>query len=294
MDELREQNAHPAKNLHSMSPFFLALLFLSPLIAYAVSILLNEARDPIEIRDLGLGNLKISHDDEYKRGANNAGNWEFNNLARKYSRHRIVLSSFTNLELIAIFVISIPILILFAPLSATISIFVIIYLCFQIKRVSARNSLQKERERVASQLPAIVELFTILISGGESISGSLRQIALRGNGELPGLIAKSVESMERGVGFSEAVDCIGRESRESSVRRFFDSLIVASQRGNSLNDVLMRQVREIRDSQKAMLLKAAGRAEIALMIPIVFLILPISILFALWPSFVTLGQAMSG
>ena len=65
MDELREQNAHPAKNLHSMSPFFLALLFLSPLIAYAVSILLNEARDPIEIRDLGLGNLNISHDDEY-------------------------------------------------------------------------------------------------------------------------------------------------------------------------------------------------------------------------------------
>jgi len=39
-------------------------------------------------------------------------------------------------------------------------------------------------------------------------------------------------------------------------------------------------------------LQRAGKAEISLMIPIVFLILPISILFALFPSFEQLNSFM--
>jgi tight adherence protein C len=38
----------------------------------------------------------------------------------------------------------------------------------------------------------------------------------------------------------------------------------------------------------------ASRAEIQLMIPVVFLILPISILFALWPSYFALGKNFGG
>jgi tight adherence protein C len=36
-------------------------------------------------------------------------------------------------------------------------------------------------------------------------------------------------------------------------------------------------------------MNAAGKAEVAMMIPVVFLILPISILFALWPSLTNLN-----
>ena len=39
-------------------------------------------------------------------------------------------------------------------------------------------------------------------------------------------------------------------------------------------------------------LTAAGKADIALMIPVIFLILPISVLFALWPSYLSLGQSI--
>jgi len=37
------------------------------------------------------------------------------------------------------------------------------------------------------------------------------------------------------------------------------------------------------------IMNAAGKAEISMMIPVVFLILPISILFALWPSLTNLN-----
>jgi tight adherence protein C len=64
------------------------------------------------------------------------------------------------------------------------------------------------------------------------------------------------------------------------------------ERGTSLSDVLTRQVEEVRTAHHATLMTAAGKAEIALMIPVIFLILPISVLFALWPSYLSLGQSV--
>jgi len=56
--------------------------------------------------------------------------------------------------------------------------------------------------------------------------------------------------------------------------------------------VVNRQVEEVRNEERSQLLVAAGKAEIALMIPVVFLILPISVLFALWPSYFALGHSI--
>ncbi|MGA1306100.1 MAG: pilus assembly protein TadB, partial [Candidatus Nanopelagicaceae bacterium] len=64
------------------------------------------------------------------------------------------------------------------------------------------------------------------------------------------------------------------------------------QRGSSLGPILIAQVKDARLASKNLILQRAGKAEIALMIPIVFLILPISILFALFPSFEQLNSFM--
>ena len=63
-----------------------------------------------------------------------------------------------------------------------------------------------------------------------------------------------------------------------------DALIIAISRGAPLMEVLSSQIEEARSNQRNRVLAAAGKAEISMMIPVVFLILPISILFALWPS----------
>jgi tight adherence protein C len=59
-----------------------------------------------------------------------------------------------------------------------------------------------------------------------------------------------------------------------------------------LGPILISQVKDARLASKNLILQRAGKAEIALMIPIVFLILPISILFALFPSFEQLNSFM--
>jgi tight adherence protein C len=59
-----------------------------------------------------------------------------------------------------------------------------------------------------------------------------------------------------------------------------------------LGPILISQVKDARLASKNLILQRAGKAEIALMIPIVFLILPVSILFALFPSFEQLNSFM--
>ena len=67
--------------------------------------------------------------------------------------------------------------------------------------------------------------------------------------------------------------------------RFTDGLAVAIQRGTPLADVRRAQAQDVRDLAKRELMESAGKKEIAMMIPVVFGILPLTVLFAAFPGF---------
>jgi hypothetical protein len=73
----------------------------------------------------------------------------------------------------------------------------------------------------------------------------------------------------------------------------FDQIVKrdAIQRGTPILDVLNNQVVALNKQINLELLKKSGKSEIALLIPVVFLILPVSISFAIWPSIYGLNQA---
>jgi tight adherence protein C len=67
--------------------------------------------------------------------------------------------------------------------------------------------------------------------------------------------------------------------------RFVDGVAIAVERGTPLAEVLRAQAVDVREAGKRSLLEAGGRKEIAMMVPVVFLVLPITVLFALFPGF---------
>lgn len=162
---------------------------------------------------------------------------------------------------------------------------------FWVKRANERG-IAASKQLLELEFPAFVELFAILVVAGESPARALLRISEIGEGEFSQKVKSSVELMRQGQGLSSALEALAKSSGSLTVRRFCDSLIIAIERGTSLSEVLYRQVEDIRRAQQTELLKQAGKAEIALMIPVVFLILPISVLFALWPSYLALGQGM--
>jgi len=151
------------------------------------------------------------------------------------------------------------------------------------------SQVKKQRLLIDSEFPAIIEMYTLATSAGESPLSAMERISKRGHGSIANQFAMAVQLVKTGKPFHLALDEMSRGLDSLLIRRFVDSLIIATLRGAPVIEVLQRHAQEARESERNRVLGAAAKAEIAMMIPVVFLILPISILFALWPSLTNLN-----
>jgi len=147
------------------------------------------------------------------------------------------------------------------------------------------SSLVKaRRELIEAEFPSIIEMLTLAIAAGETPVGAFARIADRSDAFLSKEFGKVIQEVRNGRPFHESLDEMSRTLKSPSIRRFIDALVMALVRGAPIVEVLHRHVAEARINQRNLVMDKAGKAETTMMIPIVFLILPISVLFALWPS----------
>jgi tight adherence protein C len=152
------------------------------------------------------------------------------------------------------------------------------------------GSYVKESE-VNEELVNILQMLSIMISAGESPMMALRYISQRSVGYIPTLIKQSFSKYESGNNLTQTLGYIAAATGSSAVRRLTNSIQIAIQRGTPILDVLNNQVQSLNKQINLALLKKSGKSEITLLIPVVFLILPVSISFAIWPSIYSLNQA---
>ena len=148
----------------------------------------------------------------------------------------------------------------------------------------------KESE-INEELVNILQMLSIMISAGESPMMALRYISQRSVGYIPKLIDQSFSKYESGRNLAQTLEQIAIATGSSQVRRLTNSIQIAIQRGTPILVVLNNQVQSLNKQINLALLKKSGKSEIALLIPVVFLILPVSISFAIWPSIYGLNQA---
>ncbi len=146
------------------------------------------------------------------------------------------------------------------------------------------REVKQYRVDIESEFPAIIEMLTLALSAGETPMGAMSRLSVRSNSHLGREFAEVVLQVRQGKAFHVALDDFGRRVDSPVIRRFVDALITAMLRGAPLIDVLQRHAAEARQIQRNFLMDKAGKAEMSMMVPVVFLILPVSILFALWPS----------
>jgi tight adherence protein C len=154
---------------------------------------------------------------------------------------------------------------------------------------SLSNQITKQRICIDSDFPSVIEMMTLTLSAGETPLSSLERISKRGSGPLVSELRVVVFEVKSGLPFQHALDRMGRRVQSVAVSRFIDAVVIAISRGAPLIEVLHSHAREAQSFQRNRILGAAAKSEISMMIPVVFLILPISILFALWPSLSTLN-----
>ena len=142
--------------------------------------------------------------------------------------------------------------------------------------------------RMESELPTVLEFLTLSLSAGEGILDAIRRVSRVSHGELAGELANVVAEVNTGIAFADSITRVASDLRLVPFTRTVDQITGALERGTPIVEVLRAQAQDSRDDAKRALLEVAGKKEVAMLVPLVFLILPVTVAFAIFPGIVVL------
>lgn len=150
------------------------------------------------------------------------------------------------------------------------------------RQVAARET------RMLAELPTVAELLALSVSAGEGAVGALERVVGSTRGELSGELARTLADARSGTPLTIALERLATRSGLPALARFADGVSVAVERGTPLAEVLRAQAQDVREHGRRTLMESGGRKEVLMMVPVVFLILPVTVLFAVYPSMTVL------
>ena len=146
------------------------------------------------------------------------------------------------------------------------------------------SQVRRRERRLLAELPTVAELLALSVAAGEGPAAALDRVARSCRGELADELQRVLSETRAGDPLVRALDALADRSGLLALTRFADGLAVALERGTPLADVLRAQAGDIRESSRRELIESGARREIAMMVPVVFLVLPVTIAFAFYPG----------
>lgn len=151
------------------------------------------------------------------------------------------------------------------------------------------GQVRTRERRIIAEFPAVAELLALAVAAGEGPVAALDRVVRRSGGELSRDLAKVLAAVRTGEPVGSAFDQWANATGLALVARFAQGIAVAVERGTPLADVLHAQAADVREAGRRELIEIAARKEIFMMVPVVFLVLPVTIFFAFWPGVVGLS-----
>lgn len=178
-----------------------------------------------------------------------------------------------------------------AALARSVNVPALILLCLMatVAGAAARDwwlsrAVAKRLSRIEAQLPDVVELLALAVGAGQGPVPAIERIVALGRGDLVDELSSTLTDIRSGTVLSTALDRMERRVGSVHVTRLCEAIIVALERGTPLAEVLRSQAADVREAARQDLMEEGGRREIAQMVPVVFLVLPITVVFALFPG----------
>jgi tight adherence protein C len=153
-------------------------------------------------------------------------------------------------------------------------------------RLSAQVAARERR--ILTEFPTVAELMALAVGAGEGPVAALDRVVTRCRGELARELADVLADIRTGSSVSVALDALASRSGLPVVSRFAEGMAVAVERGTPLAAVLHAQAADVREAGRRALIESGARKEVAMMVPVVFLVLPVTVVFAFWPGVVGL------
>jgi len=150
------------------------------------------------------------------------------------------------------------------------------------------TQVARRQERMLAEFPTVAELLALSVGAGEGAIGALDRVSRCCRGELSAELARTLADARAGAPLVDALRGLADRTGVPAVVRFVDGLTIAVERGTPLADVLRAQAGDVRDAARRRLIESGGVREIAMMVPVVFLVLPVTVVFVLFPGLAVL------
>lgn len=158
-----------------------------------------------------------------------------------------------------------------------------------LMRDNRLSSQVRERERrMLAEFPTLAELLALAVAAGEGPVAALDRVVTRSRGELSQELGLVLAQVRTGTPVTVALDDLAARTGLPIVARFAEAVAVALERGTPLTDVMHAQAADVREAGRRALIESGARKEVLMMVPVVFLVLPVTVLFAFWPGVVGL------
>ncbi|KDS93499.1 pilus assembly protein TadB [Dermabacter hominis 1368] len=176
-----------------------------------------------------------------------------------------------------------------APLIALLALVVIASVTAPLVRdYLLTSAISSRKQAMAREFPTIADLLALAISAGEGPIAAMERVARTSQGELSRELAIAVSEIRAGASLEDALINLGTRSPLDSLSRFAETIAVALERGTPLADVMRAQAQDARELSKRTLMESAGRREVYMLLPVVFLLMPLVIVFAVFPGITAL------
>jgi tight adherence protein C len=153
------------------------------------------------------------------------------------------------------------------------------------------RQVRQREERLLAELPTVAELLALSVVAGEGPVGALERVVRSTRGALAEELGRTLADARAGTPLTQALERLADRTGLPPLTRFAEGVAVAVERGTPLADVLRAQAQDVRESGRRALMEQGGRKEVLMMIPVVFLILPVTVAFAVFPSIAVLELA---
>jgi tight adherence protein C len=148
---------------------------------------------------------------------------------------------------------------------------------------------KRTRSQIDSELPDLIDLACSAVLAGHSLQSAIARVVSRSNGRVANELAVFQRNSELGQTVSNELAALCERAPTAAMKEFANKISIAISRGTPLADSLTSLSVALRARRANSLLARAGSNETKMLIPLVALVLPTTVLFAMYPSVLVLN-----
>ena len=151
-----------------------------------------------------------------------------------------------------------------------------------------QNAARTRTENTDAVLPIFLELMAFAVGSGEPVISAMQRATNEFTGPFADAVIDMNVRMKAGESLAEGLRNLSRQFDSASLARTIRTLDMAMERGTPLAEVLRAQANDARAVYSRELMILAGKKETAMLLPVVFLILPMIVAVAIYPGLIAL------